>query len=338
MKCEVSIDDVELVDKKYAVYFINVKVIRAPNDVTEYRSRKRFNDFVQLKKHLEAEFCTDLPYELPGRKFSWVSRGNSCDPDVIEERRSKLRVFLSDLLNDSFDTRWRSSPIVAHFLNMPSVWDKVPSNAQKRDYAGITAGGSIDTDCRDPAKWLDILRDCKTDMSSNNIKQIMKHRLTLAKLEKGLQYIEANQLVSKIECERRKLLVNTLKKDLNDVQKLPASYSDDPKALPFPPDNYPRREDPKIIGGRKLGESHDTKGLSNHQLLQLDKSCVQDQDEQLHSLHQIVQRQKEISLALNQELEAQNEMLDMFQEEAHQSANKLRMANRNAVRFNQGQR
>ncbi|BAO39968.1 vacuolar morphogenesis protein 7 [Kluyveromyces marxianus DMKU3-1042] len=347
VKCEVSINDVSIVEKKYALYHIALKVVWSMNDYSEYKCERRFSDFIQFKKQLEYECQAELPYDLPGRKLFWGRKGNSCDPDIIEERRLKLRQFLSDLLNDSFETKWRKSSVVSQFLNLPEGWYIKPSTYSRGDDKNIDTQNNIeepfDTDeVNDPSKWLNVLRDCKSEFhnTGDDTRSIMRQRLVLSKLEKGLNFIEENELVSRMECERRKQLLNTFKNDLNSRIQITSALGDHQgninDLMPF---NQQRSfEEPKISKGRRLGETKETENLGKQQLLQLQKDKIKEQDQQLYQLHEIVHRQKNISLALNQELEAQNELLDLFQDEATTSANKLRTANRNAVRFNQGQR
>ncbi|CAH02661.1 Vam7p [Kluyveromyces lactis] len=342
MRCEVSINDVTIVEKRYALYHIIVNVIRSKEDYSEYKSERRFKDFLQLKKQLEYECSGELPYELPGRRLLWSRTANSCDPDVVEERRVKLRQFLSDLLNDSFETKWRNSSLVAQFLNLPEGWYIKSSTKSGNSFTKETIkDGTNPDDALDPSKWLVVLRESKSEFynGAHDTRTVMKQRLVLDNLEQGLKVIEKEELVSKMECERRKQLLATFKNDLNETIQ-PASWNkhnNDREELLYK-DYQNKFEEPKIGKGRKLGETSETSDLNNQQILQLHKDTINDQDEQLHKLHEIVQQQKNISLVLNQELEAQNELLDMFQDETQASANKLRTANRNAVKFNQGQR
>lgn len=74
--------------------------------------------------------------------------------------------------------------------------------------------------------------------------------------------------------------------------------------------------------------------LNDQELLQLHKETTQQQDQDLEQLRKIILSQKELSLTMNQELAQQNELLDLMGGEVESTANKLRMANRNAKRFN----
>jgi regulator of vacuolar morphogenesis len=62
---------------------------------------------------------------------------------------------------------------------------------------------------------------------------------------------------------------------------------------------------------RKFGvqETDETRPLNDKQVLQLQRDMMDQQDEALESLSSVIQRQKQIGLAINQELEYQNQML-----------------------------
>ena len=74
---QVNIDDVNIVNNSYANYGIHLKVVvddrdqdpmNDDNQVLEDRHiYKRFSEFLELKRRLEKEFNSELPYELPSR-------------------------------------------------------------------------------------------------------------------------------------------------------------------------------------------------------------------------------------------------------------------------------
>lgn len=69
--------------------------------------------------------------------------------------------------------------------------------------------------------------------------------------------------------------------------------------------------------GRVLGkETERTRELDNQGVLQLQRDIMQDQDMSVGELMKIVQRQKELGIQINEELEVQNEMLRLVDEDA----------------------
>lgn len=69
--------------------------------------------------------------------------------------------------------------------------------------------------------------------------------------------------------------------------------------------------------GRVLGkETERTRELDNEGVLQLQRQTMQDQDTSVEELRKIVERQKQLGISINEELEVQNEMLKLVDEEA----------------------
>jgi len=68
--------------------------------------------------------------------------------------------------------------------------------------------------------------------------------------------------------------------------------------------------------GRVLNkEMVQTRKLDNQSVLQLQKQMMQDQDMDVEELRKIVARQRELGVAINNELEVQNEMLKMVDDD-----------------------
>lgn len=79
--------------------------------------------------------------------------------------------------------------------------------------------------------------------------------------------------------------------------------------------------------GRVLGkETDETRQLDNQGVLQLQKQKMQDQDLDVDELRKIVQRQRELGVAINRELEEQNEMLKIVDEDVDRLEGKIGVA------------
>ena len=79
--------------------------------------------------------------------------------------------------------------------------------------------------------------------------------------------------------------------------------------------------------GRVLGkETARTRELDNQGVLQLQKQLMEDQDVDVEELRKIVARQKELGVAINNELEVQNEMLKMVDEDVTRVQGKIEIA------------
>ncbi|KAF4177788.1 hypothetical protein CNMCM8060_005306 [Aspergillus lentulus] len=76
--------------------------------------------------------------------------------------------------------------------------------------------------------------------------------------------------------------------------------------------------------GRVLGkETERTRELDNQGVLQLQKQTMEDQDMSIEELRKIVQRQKELGIAINAELEIQNELLKLTDEDTDRLEKKI---------------
>ncbi|CAR31044.1 hypothetical protein ZYGR_0P03500 [Zygosaccharomyces rouxii] len=343
----VVIDDIRIVKESYALYGVLVKVIRSNDESAneqsyEHRVYRRFSEFWDLKMKLEKEFGTELPYELPQRQFG-LWKQSSLDPDVIEERKITLANFLQDLLNDSFDTKWKNSPQVCKFLKLSSNWNSYePKNSDLPSSQG---------NINDPTQWLTTFRDskhllesCKRGMASSVTRDLMQLRLVLHDLENALK--RGSEKLGQAEFARRQNLLQTLKKDMNEFALESSSRPHDSsnsnnnnehndlKVALFEGPTEPRTPKKPAIGRRRFGETEETAPLNNQQLLQLHKDSMSKQDLEMKEMHKIVQRQKDLSLAMNQELLQDNELLDSLNDGVDNTASKLRTANRRAKQFN----
>ncbi|CAR24677.1 Vacuolar morphogenesis protein 7 [Lachancea thermotolerans] len=338
---EVHVSKGQIVKKSYTLYLINLKITKDGGLESSFHSLRRFSEFVQLKKDLEQEVGCELPYELPPRRFiGWLRPASSCDPDVIEERVRELTTFLQDLLNDSFDTRWRKARSLCQFLRIPDDWDNSGADGKhgnrSRDFH--SSKDPQEEDLADAQKWLEELRNCKIlyeeaiQNTSSFAKASVQLRLRIHNLEKGLKKIEAGQLVGAAEVNRRQTLLNGLKTDLNRSSLTWAPQSTETFDSGLLPTTNSQALKP--IAGRKLGETNQTTRLNNQELLQLHKDTTQEQDKELEQLRRIILSQKDLSLTMNQELAQQNELLDYMGNEVDSTASKLRLANRKAKKFN----
>lgn len=353
IRVDVALEDVRIMKESYALYGVLIRIIRqgpgqGPEQVYEQHVYRRFSEFLDLKSKLERQFGAELPYELPGRKFGLWKR-SAVDPYIIEERKTQLAKFLKDMLNDSFDTKWKNSEHVSKFLKLSADW-----NATAGESSNQNAQHTQSLDLKDAAQWMTKLKDSKTVLeqarrakSSQRSKLLMELRLDLYNMEAGLREQSQSQQIGETEAERRFNLLSTLKRDVNEMaleqahdtdshsRKEPSTDDDDRvKSALFPGSMAQRSPKKPLAGRRKFGETTETEQLDNRQLLQLHKSKMQDQDKELEQMRKIIQRQKNLSIEMNQELAQQNDLLDLLGNDVDDTATRLRLANRKAKQFN----
>lgn len=351
----VVIEDIKVINGSYATYGILLGIIRgikSQKDKPKYDHKvyKRFSEFWDLKKNLEKEFCGELPYDFPKRDVGFWPK-SSLDSSVLEERKVKLTKFLRDLLNDSFDTRWKNSEYVASFLNLEDDWGIVSQRLQaerkteeKHDEANVSK--QLD----EPNAWQDVYRECKNRVNqcknngynTNNTKLLMQLRLRINDLDKALTKVGHRHHLSTSDLEKHKNLLNLLRTDINELvtssNPILDSISTSRKETNdlnisslFPVSKAARKP---LVGRRRLGETEQTIGFNNQQMLQTHKERMQEQDSELQELQKIVQRQKQISVEMNDELSQQNELLHYMDEEASSTSGKLHRANMKLNQFN----
>ncbi|CCE61658.1 hypothetical protein TPHA_0A05840 [Tetrapisispora phaffii CBS 4417] len=381
VRADVFFGDAKIVNKTYALYPFSIKVTKG-DDSSAHTIEigpllKRYSDFYTLKKNLEKEFAMELPYELPKRTINnlfWSSQ-SSLDSDVIKERKYKLRNFLFDLLNDSFDTRWRNSSYVTDFLEMEEDWQSIVRQLSMTDKGSNNSGVNYNSfnvnifddnfdsniDLSISKNWDLLFKECKSQLlqckksqdDKNNNKVLMKLRLILNKLESTLP----NDVDEK-STEKKRNLIELFKSDVNEIvttSSLLRNYalnypnkssstvenSDDASDRNMRNQLFKKSETQQsinikkpLLGRRRLGETEETMGLDNQQLLQCHKDEMINQDQELEQLQKIIHRQKLMTTEMNSELAQQNELLDMMDDEVNNTSVKLNKANSRVKRFN----
>ena len=372
VRVEVSTVDVYIAKGSYVVYVLELTLYtEGSTKLRTMRLHKRFSDFVNLQTSLREEFkSSELPYELPNRQFGLWRKQNSLRDDVVRERRVKLAKFLSDMLNDSFDTKWKNSHATRDFLGLEHTknWDSFVT--EELVSASVSKGDNGDPnhalDLTKPECWLLQFKECKTELTEcsqllvngERTRRLIRLRLQLNDLEKALQSAQNTTLLPHREVERRKYLLVTLRKDINELSiqqqtqepqaQLPSATTQFMLMGTSPPNTHEsginsntgtgnermfvRGRPPS--GRRRFGETSETVELDNQGLLQLHKSKLREQDEELEQLRAIIQRQKALSLEMNEELEGQNELLGIFSSEIVSTEGKLGVATRRAKEFN----
>ena len=161
-------------------------------------------------------------------------------------------------------------------------------------------------------------------------------------LEDGLTNIQkvvdggwGGQKLGEGEIRRRKDLIASAKKDKEGLESLlnamvtkskldnAVASIQDKQSLIGTASSKPK------AGGRVLGkETAETRELDNQGVVQLQQQKMAEQDLDVDELRKIVQRQRELGVAINQELEVQNEMLTMVDEDVDRVQGKINIAKR----------
>lgn len=298
-------------DGSFTLYHVQVRVAEKVQVI-----KKRYSEFVELRDELESMFSVGVPYRFPRKT---LFRNTVKNPQLAEERRRDLELFLQNIAEDAEDIKWKKSLPFKEFLNLPPG---IFSNVNEQMKEKMNDAWSL-TNNKEPvidlSTWIEVARECRKKLQSarRDKKELVLIRAKFEGLSKGLVIIEDEGLVGEGELNRRKELLNSLKREYNDIEQLSV-------------------EPIQLFKGRVIGkpkETDRTRGMDNQELLQMQKQDFKQQDEQLEELSKALQRQKELGVAINEELSIQNEILDELDQQVESSTSKLHYAQKRVGKF-----
>jgi regulator of vacuolar morphogenesis len=240
------------------------------------------------------------------------------------------------------------------------------AHASITDIGDLKGGGKN----LDSGTWLDVSREAKTHLhdarvwlgkrdsantakdqheaSANAKRSLVKAGGLIIALEDGLKALQERKELGDGEVRRRRDLVNSMRVEREGLEKLAASlalksssastYATSTSASAAPSISEssallgPNVSRPKgrVLGGPPVPETAKTRELDNEGVLQLQKQMMQDQDLDVGELAKIVRRQKEMGIAIHEELELQNEMLQRVDEDVDRVKGKIDVAKKRA--------
>lgn len=316
-------------------YLIQLKV-----PLRQINVNRRYSEFQLLLDQLSDEAgirTTDFPYKLPPKQ--WIKLNTDL---VIEERRRELAAFLNLLIRDP---EFQNNDHLRAFLRLPqsfkftaAVFKQNTEGEKTKEAVNLTAI-SIDA-----SVWLEVLRladarvgEILSELNHNtdtlytiSIRQEIMRLLrpTIENLRKSLQEKE----LSSNEYRRRKLLltklqesVDLLTKELNKGFQSPQQDTFLADRLALLSGSSARSGGRRVLGG-PIEETKDTMALDNQELLQLQQLIQKNQDQEILQLRLAIARQKQISTAIYNEVEEQNQLLDMLHSEVDLASDKLAKA------------
>lgn len=342
---EISIPNTSIISntsKPYTAYNISLRL-----PLRSFTLQKRFSEFSTFHSSLTSEAGVAPAAALPSK--SWFTRTIS-SPELTERRRQELETYLQ-AINSAEDHRWRNTSAWKSFLNLPS-------NATLRSNAanglhGARNGPGRGAPTTDPVVWLDHHRELKSQLHDARLaltrrdqatnaqaqhengasakKGLVRAATTIAALDQGLQ----NLRLGEGEMARRKDMVKNARREREGLENLlnamvAKSKVDETVAKASEED---KAKVSKANGGgpkpsgRVLGRETDrTRALDNRGVVQLQQQMMQEQDDDVNMLARAVAKQKELGMAINQELAEQQEMLDALDEDTDRVQGKIDVA------------
>lgn len=297
---------------------VTVYNLEIRNSSTVAKCTKRFSDFIDFRDALK------LNWSLPSRLSSYYKSA----ADVTEERKSALEEMSRHLLNDD---SWKLNESVLQFFNLPKSFiledDMITNDKGTQELKTKTMVDS-------PQKWMETyklsnstLQDVRNKLFGNyNIIDIKsKLRTVESNLDPLLNFINLSNELSDYDRKSRKDLLINLKREFNDIKKL----SNDLIITPNPPPSSQSQTLNSSRGGRTLGkpkETDFTRQFDNKGLMQVQKDTMKSQDEDLNKLGEMIRRQKQMGMAINEELSIHNELLNELNDGVDSSEQKLATA------------
>ncbi|KAJ6443831.1 v-SNARE protein [Purpureocillium lavendulum] len=339
--------------KPYTLYNITLRL-----PLCSYVVQKRYTDFARLHATLVEHVGAPPPHPLPGKH--WL-KSTVSSPALARERQLGLEKYLRTIA-ETPDRRWRDTSAWRSFLNLPSVGSTTSSAVSAAGMVGNAAAGAAD-----PGTWLDMHRELKSCLhearqclsrrdgaaeGSNSTavaeagaaakRALVKAGSLTATLTDGLRKIQESARLGEGELRRRRDLVSAARMERDVLDKLsnnmPSSASNgrgngsgSAQGPPPASEKATLLRGGKPTGGRVLGaplpETERTRELDNAGVLLLQKQEMAAQDQQLEQLSAIIRRQREMGLQINEEVEAQSEMLDRMEQDATRLQGKVDVAN-----------
>ncbi|CAE7139102.1 unnamed protein product [Rhizoctonia solani] len=336
--------------KPHTVYKIEVQ-----GPVRSWQVWKRYSEFVELDVELAKSAGEAPPAPLPPKhsfQISFSFRRTLDDEKLLEERRSGLENYLRAIVAAK-DPKWRDHISFREFLNAPRA---AATEAGDGGASQFTMSSWLD----EQADLMTMARDIRADLNKretlsdrndvqgahtagvNAKRKLAALVLRVGVLAKGLADL-ALVGMSQGELQRRSDMVARLQDDCEKLSKMVVAARQTSRGtervLPTAADREQLLNDRKPFGRvfgqqpRQPQETAETRPLDEPGLLQLQKTQMDQQDEQLAQLSAILRRQNQIGTAIGSEIAQQIEMLDQLSTDLDSTGAKLTKARKQLNRL-----
>lgn len=344
--------------KPHVVYRIDIAA-----HVRSWQMWRRYSEFDDLHTEL-TKSCggAEPPEGLPPKHpFKSLFGRSKRDENILEERKVGLEKYLRAILSAK-DEKWREAYAFKEFLGVPSGRAAMSSNSgssisSNGDSSPLFSSSTwLDEHTELQSRLRDVWSDIhKRDALSDRGDVAAAHKANVgakAKLAGVLSRIghlgkSLQQLgmagMNEGELQRRTDMVARLQDDCEKLGKLvsvarqaaqrAAAGGSPGFANSVAPDSDRQalmggaaRKPARRVFGEPPKETEETRPLDNTGLLSLQQRQVDTQDNQLAQLTTILQRQRQLGEAINEEVAQQIEMLDDLTNEVDRTASKLHHA------------
>lgn len=343
--------------KPFTLYNITLRL-----PLRSFVVQKRYSDFATLHSALTSQVGAPPPTPLPSK--SWL-KSTISSPELTELRRQGLEAYLRAIA-ESPDRRWRDTTTWRSFLSLPSSSTSASAASAAGMIGTAAVGAADPTmwldmhremkACLHSAQSHLTKRDGAYDAHNTSTaaeagaaakRELVKAGTLLASLSDGLRTIQESSRLGDGEVRRRRDLLGAARVERDGLERLSNTISPSQTAMRSGGRDGPSWGGDKASllsgastssssrsatrpGGRVIGaplpETDQTRELDNTQLLSLQKRVLTEQDQNVDQLTAIVRRQKEIGLAIKDEVDRQTEMLDMMNDDVDRVGNKIKVA------------
>lgn len=336
--------------KTHVVYHIQVQT-----SVRSWQLYRRYSEFVELHNELRTKTGSEPPVSLPPKHpFSFKKQ----NPAILEERISGLERYLREIVA-SKDARWRELREFNEFLEVPLTAHGTVDHSSSHQF-------TLSSWLEEHSNLTILVRDVMADITKRNslidmgdvpgsqaanVSAKRKLVLLLDKLgilARGLEGLNDQGLTSG-ELQRRNDMIASLQDDCERLQKMvsavrntrqggisvhmPSSQADR-EALLNSQSRPHAMAVSRVFGAKEIPrETEQTRPLDNQGLLSLQKHQMEQQDVQAARLTSILRRQKHLGIAISQEIEEQNELLDDLTQGVDDTSGKLVAAGKDLRRL-----
>jgi regulator of vacuolar morphogenesis len=349
--------------KPHIVFRIDIQA-----HVRSWQMWRRYSEFADLHTELTKSVGAPPPSPLPP-KHAFAMLRSPKNEALLAERRAGLEAYLRAIVSAK-DSRWLDTFTFHEFLGMP-IGKHAAASGQTNDLASgsqlFTSSTWLDEHMDLQARVRDIRADInRRDAFSErgdvggahgtNVQAKKKLAGVLTRvgvLVSGLDALVVQSGMSEGELQRRTDMVARLQDDCEKLAKmLTVATSSRAGGLGSSPRNLATGSSDRaaLLGGgepvvaskpiaRVFGvpqppkETEETRPLDDPGLLQLQQAKMDQQDAQLGQLTTILQRQKQLGTAINNELAQHIELLDGLSNDMERVGGKLTAAKKQLNRL-----
>lgn len=345
--------------KRHIVFRIEIQA-----HVRSWHMWRRYSEFVDLHTELTKSVGAPPPSPLPP-KHAFAMLRSSKNEALLEERRAGLEAYLRAIVSAK-DSKWLDSFAFRDFLGVPAGKQE-PNGSSSGGNDGVGGGGAQFTS----STWLDEhmdlqarVRDVRADVNrrdafsdrgdvgaahGTNVQAKKKLAGVLSRigaLAEGLDVL-ALRGMSEGELQRRTDMVARLQDDCEKLAKMLTVARHTSRGLGSAAERTADSDRAALLGGassskpiaRVFGapqppkETKKTRPLDDQGLVQLQQTEMEQQDTQLAQLTAILQRQKQLGIAINNELAQHMELLDGLSDDMDRVGGKLTAAKKQLNRL-----